>query len=102
MASILSRLKSSRIPNWEEIGKLMRQISSFTEIETPMHNMGVPFPATRLVPIEIENNQIQTFVAQLPFGTPDTIVSHILPMQDYIPFETTEVVSRFPLLLILP
>ena len=64
--------------------------------------MGVLFLATQRIPVEIESNLNQSFIAWLPFGTLDTTISRIMPMQDYTTFETTEVVSRFPFLFILP
>ena len=64
--------------------------------------MGVLFLATQQIPVEIESNLNQPFIARLPFGTLDTAISRIMPMQDYTAFETMEVVSRFPFLFILP
>ena len=64
--------------------------------------MGVLFLATQRIPVKIESNLNQSFVARLPFRTLNTTISRIMPMQDYTTFETTEVVSRFPFLFILP
>lgn len=58
----------------------MRQISSFTEKETPVQNMGVLFSVTQWVLVEMESNPSQSFIAQLSFDTPDNAISHILPM----------------------
>ena len=41
-------------------------------------------------------------MAWLPYGTPDNVISHIMPMQDYMALENAEVVSRFPFLFVLP
>ena len=64
--------------------------------------MGVLILATQRIPVKIESNLNQSFVARLPFRTLNTTISRIMPMQDYTTFETTEVVSRFPFLFILP
>lgn len=48
--------KSFYIPNQEEVVKLLRQISSFTERKTPVQNIRVIFLATQRISIEIENN----------------------------------------------
>ena len=49
--------------------------------------MGVLFLATQWIPIEIENNPDHSFMAWLPYGTPNNVISHIMPMQDYMAFE---------------
>lgn len=51
--------------------------------------------------MDLENDPKLSFATQLLFGTLDTVVSHILFMQDYKTFKTAKVVSRFPLLLTL-
>lgn len=102
VASVPSHPKSSRIPNRERIVELMRQISFFTKRETPMHNMGVLFLVTWQVPVELKSDPSLTFIARLPFGTPDTVIFNILPIQDYTTFEMVKMVSRFPLLFMLP
>lgn len=79
----------------------MRYIHSFIERKSLVHNIGVFFSATRRVSMDLESNPNLSFAARLLFGTLDTVVSHILFMQDYTTFETIEVVSRFPLLLTL-
>lgn len=80
----------------------MRQIPSFIERGAPVHNMGVLFLATRRVSMDLESDPNLSFATRLPFGTSNTIVSCILPKQDYIAFETAEVVSHFPLIFSLP
>lgn len=79
---------------------MMRQISSFTERETPVQNMVVLFLATQWIPVEIKSNPNQSFMARIPFDTSDTTIFCIMPMQDYMNFETVEVVSRFSFLFI--
>ena len=56
--------------------------------------MGVLFPATQQIPIEIDNDPSRYFMAWLLYGTPNTAISHIIPMQDYKAFETTKMVSH--------
>ena len=102
VASFSSCPKSSYIPSQEEIVELMRQIPPFTKRETLVQNMGVLFSTTQRIPIEIESNPNQSFMARLPFGTLDTIISRIMCMQDYTTFEMAKVVSYFPFLFILP
>lgn len=102
VASVPSHPKSPLTPNQKEIAKLMRQIPSFTEGEAPVHNMGVLFLVSRKVSMDLKSDPSLSFVARLPFGTSDIVISRILPMQDYTIFETAKMVSRFPLLFILP
>lgn len=66
-----------------------------------MHNIGVLFSATCQVSMDLESDPNLSFAARLLFSILDTVVSHILFMNDYKTFETIEVVSRFPLLLTL-
>lgn len=66
-----------------------------------MHNIGVLFSTTRQVSMDLESDPNLSFTARLLFGTLDTVVSHILFMNNYKTFEMTEVISRFPLLLTL-
>ena len=94
--------KLGYIPNREEIAELMRQISSFTKRETLVHDMRVLFPTAQWISIEIENNLDRSFTACLSYGTLDTTISHIMPMQDYTAFETVEVAGRSPFLFIMP
>lgn len=80
MASIPSHPKSPLTPSWKEIAKLMRQIPSFTKGKAPVHNMGVLFLVNRRVSMDLESDPSLSFVARLPFGTSDIVVSRILPM----------------------
>ena len=56
----------------------MSRISSFIEREPPVQNMGVFFPATQRIPIEIEENPSRSFMAQLSYSTVDIAIAHIL------------------------
>lgn len=77
----------------------MKQIPSFIEREAPVHDMGVLFLATWRVSVDLESDPTISFVAYLQFSTPDSVVSHILPMQDYTTIKTTKMVSLSPLIL---
>ena len=52
--------------------------------------------------VDLESDLNLSSATWLPFSTPNTVVSLILPMQDYITFKIAEVVSRFPLTFMLP
>lgn len=52
--------------------------------------------------MDLESGLTLSFEARLPFDTLDIVVFYILPMQDYITFEMTEMVSLFPFALTLP
>ena len=58
----------------------MSRISSFIEREPPVQNMGVFFPATQRIPIEIEENPSRSFMAQLSYSTVDIAIARILHM----------------------
>lgn len=80
----------------------MKHIPSFIEREALVHNMGVLFLATRRVSVDLESDPNLSFANRLPFGTPNTVVSRILPMQDYTVFKIEKVVSLFPFKFMLP
>ena len=88
--------KTAYVPSWEEISKFLTHIPSFTERGVPVQNIGVLFLVTQQIPVEIDKNPSQSFMTRLLYGTPDTAITHILHIQDYIAFETTEVVGLLP------
>lgn len=94
MAFSFSHPKSSYVPSREEVSKHMRQIPSFTERETLVRDMGVPFPTTQQILVEIDNDPSRSFMARLSYNTSNISLSRIMPMQDYTNFETIEVVIR--------
>ncbi|KAL6334157.1 hypothetical protein AAG906_004588 [Vitis piasezkii] len=51
--------------------------------------------ATRQVLMDLGGDPSISFVARLSFGTLESIVSHIPPMQDYTTVETAEVVVAY-------
>ena len=87
MISSLSRPKPSYVPSREEIAEFLRQIPSFIERETLVQKMGVLFSATQRILIEIDNDPNQSFMARLPYSTPGTAISRIMPMHDYTAFK---------------
>ena len=52
------------------------------------------FSAIQRIPIEVDEDPSQSFMAQFPYGTLDTTVAHIIHMKDYTTFETAKVISR--------
>ena len=94
--------KPSYVSSWEEVAKLLRQIPSFTKRETLIQNMGVFFSATQWSTVKIENNLDRSFTTRLSYGTLDIVISRSMSMQDYMTFETMEVVSCFSFLFIWP
>lgn len=75
-----SHPKSNYVPSWEEVVELLRQIPSSIEREILVQNIGVLFPATQRIPVEIDNDTNQSFMARLPYDTPYTAFSYIMPM----------------------
>ncbi|KAJ9709490.1 hypothetical protein PVL29_001122 [Vitis rotundifolia] len=80
MASSHSCPKPTYVPSRKEVSKLLRQIPFFIKKETPIQNMGVLFPTIQRIPVEIDNDPNQSFTAQFSYGTPDSIISRIMPM----------------------
>ena len=101
MAYSSSRPMPNYIPNRDEVVEFLRQISSLIERETLVQDMTVLFPATQQILIEIKSDMDRSSTTCFSYGTPDTAISHIMPMLDYTTFEMAEVVSRSPFLFIL-
>lgn len=57
-----------------------------------MPNMGVFFSVMQRIPVKVDENSIQSFMAWLSYGTLDAAIAHILHIKDYTTFETTKVV----------
>lgn len=90
------RPKTAYLPSREEISKLLTHIPSFIEKGFPVQNIGVFFLVTQQILVEIDKNPSQSFMTRLLYDTPDTAITHILHLQDYVAFETTEVVGLLP------
>lgn len=67
---------------------LLKQVSCFTETEPLLINMVNFFPLTKQVLADLGGNPLVNVAAQLSYGTPESIVSRIQPMQDYSAHET--------------
>ena len=92
--SFLHPPKPTYIPSKEEVSELLRRIPSFTDREPPVQDIGTFFPAMQGILIEMNENSNQSFMARVPYGTPDTVIARIIHMKDYTTFETTEMVSH--------
>lgn len=80
IASILPRPQAPRAPSQEEIVALMKQIPCFIEGETPVNNKEDFFLATWRVLVDLDDDHNISFMAQLSFGTSESVVSRILHM----------------------
>lgn len=97
VAYVTPRPQAPSTPNQEEMVELLKQVSYFIESEAHVNNIGDHFLATQQVSMDLGDDPSISFMAQLSFGTLESIVSHIIPMQDYTTIKTTEVVSHVPL-----
>ena len=84
--------KTTYVPNREEISKLLSCISSFTESELLVSNMGVLFPAMQRILVKVDENFIQSLMAWLLYSTPYASIDCILHTKDYTTFEIAKVV----------
>lgn len=82
-----------RTPHWEEMAEMLKRIPYFTAAKPSSTKMSDFFPLTKRILVNLDGNPPISVVARLPFGTPESVISRIQPMQDYIAQETTEVVS---------
>ncbi|KAJ9687146.1 hypothetical protein PVL29_015842 [Vitis rotundifolia] len=87
-------LKTTYIPNRQEVSKLLSRIPSFTENEPPVPNIGVLFPTTHQILVEVDENPSQSFMARLPYSTPNTTIVYILHMKNYTAIESKKMVGR--------
>ena len=94
------RLKATYVPSQQEVSELLSRIFSFTKKEHLVSNMGVLFPATQQITVEIDENSSQYFMTLLPYNTLDTVIARILHMKDYTTFETTKMVGCLILFLL--
>lgn len=81
------------LPTMKKMDELLKQVPYFIKNEAPVNNIGDLFPTTRWVSVDLGDDPNISFVAQLPFGTLESVASRIPPMQDYTVVETAEVVS---------
>ncbi|KAJ9687455.1 hypothetical protein PVL29_016086 [Vitis rotundifolia] len=55
-------------------------------------NMGVLFSTMQRIPVKVDENSIQSFMAWLSCGTPNVTIAYIFHAKDYIAFEIVKVV----------
>lgn len=58
----------------------MKQILCFMENEAPMNNIEDLFPTTWRVLVDLDDDHNISFMAQLSFGTSESVASRILHM----------------------
>lgn len=80
ITSILSHPQVPRALSQEEIAALMKQIPCFIEGNAPVNNIEDLFPATWRVLVDLDDDHNISFMAQLSFGTSESVVSPILHM----------------------
>lgn len=63
--------------NWEEMTELLKQVPYFIETKALMTHMGdfFFFFATKRVTVDLDDDPPISFVTQLSFGTPESVVS---------------------------
>lgn len=72
---------------------MLKWIPYFTAAKPSSTKMSNFFLLTKWILVNLDGNPPISVVARLPFGTPESIISRIQQMQDYIAQETTKVVS---------
>ena len=70
----------SRVPSWEEMAELLKQVPCFTEAEPLSTNMADFFLLTKRVSVDLDDNPSVNVATRLPYGTQEFIVSHIQSM----------------------
>lgn len=76
-------------PSWEEIKELLRKVPCFTALEPPAPDIDALFPLTRRHFVSLPSDPLITDVSYLPYGTPESVLWCINPMQRYTAKETT-------------
>ena len=75
--------------------EMLKGVSCFTNIEAPSTKMSDFFPLTKQVSVNMGGDPPTFVSARLPFGTPESVVSCIQHLQEWMVLETTEVVILF-------
>ncbi|KAL6332099.1 hypothetical protein AAG906_020780 [Vitis piasezkii] len=87
-----SSLDAAVPPSWEELMEMLKGVSCFTDAEAPSTRMSDFFSLTKRVSLNIGGDPPAFVKAQLPFGTPESVVSCIQHLQEWTIPETVEVV----------
>lgn len=80
ITSILPRPQAPRALSQEEIAAPMKQIPCFIKRDAPVNNIKDLFMATWRVLVDLDDDHNISFMAQLSFGTSESVVSPILHM----------------------
>ena len=82
-------------PNWEELMEMLKGVPCFTNAEAPSTRMSDFFPLTKRVSVNMDGDPPAFVKARLPFGTPESVISCIQYLQEWMIPETAEVVNTF-------
>lgn len=77
--------------------EMLKRVSCFTDAESPSTKMSNLFPFTKRISVNLGGDPPTFVSAQLPFGTPEFVVSRIQQLQDCTVSEIAKVVI-FPIL----
>lgn len=72
--------------------EMLKRVTCFTDAELPYTKMSDFFFFTKLISVNLGGDPPTLVSARLPFGTPESAVSHIQQLQECTVPETTEVV----------
>ncbi|KAL6334515.1 hypothetical protein AAG906_018004 [Vitis piasezkii] len=91
-----ARILSPAIPSSLFSSYSLFSLSSNDEVELGVNWLVLPiiwelFQAMQRIPIKVDEDPNQSFIARLPYGTPNTTIARIIHMKDYTAFEIAEV-----------
>lgn len=82
-------------PTWEEMKEMLERTPCFTDPEPPPTKLSDFFPPTIRLSPNMGGDPSFFVTARLPFGTPESAIARIQPLQECTPRETAEVVIPF-------
>ena len=74
------------VPSWEELDELLERFPMFIAMKSPITNMNDLFSATLPIPIKVDNDLKQIFIARGPHKTLGEAVEAIMWIKDYTAF----------------
>lgn len=82
-------------PSWDEMMEMLKHMSCFTDSESLFIKISDFFPPIKRIFVNLSGDPLFFVSAQLPFGTPESVVFYIQQLQDWTVLEIVEVVISF-------
>lgn len=71
------------VSNREELDELLKRFPTFIDMEPPMSDMNDLILATQRIPMDVDGDPKQSYVAGVLYGTLDDAIKAIMWLKDY-------------------